>query len=313
MGPVATSPAVSFRLRDVLGDAFASVRADLGAHLGWNALVLGLLAMSCCGLSCGVLAAILGLAAGGEIPQPGDPTQLQGPASVFLAALYALLFVLWAGLYAVHQSVTYALAYARARGTPLTMRAAIQAGLRRTPTVLAHFGIRFVVEGVPIVILDAGIFGVMWATTGQIVDFRQLGAPAWSAIAAMALLGTTGTYAYRAFFGLSTTAVAVGAHGPVRAFGASRELLRDHRWKFVGLRVFVLLVWALAYGVLMGPVVALSSGGASPAASLVTLPLMLLFYLVMLGIMAFDAILETCFYDRLARPLDTATLARTFE
>jgi hypothetical protein len=36
MDPVATSPAVSFPLREVLSDAFASVRADLGAHLGWN-------------------------------------------------------------------------------------------------------------------------------------------------------------------------------------------------------------------------------------------------------------------------------------
>lgn len=302
-----------FTLREVLGDALDALRSDWRAHVGWNLIWASVVMVSCCGtmIMVGFAGAMLGISRHG-----GDPSARLGETSAVLALVYLVLLPLMLALYALHQSVTMTLTHAFCRGTPMSMRAAIEQGLRRTPALVAHLLLRTFVEGVPILLVYALCFGIVWGGMGVHASEMMHGG---AGVGIVFVLGYVVVLAFalgvRGFLGLGFASVVDGI-GPVAAFGHSVRLLRGRRWQFIRKRLAVLAAWMIAYMTCAGPFFAASfatQGHPNPTLTLLTLPFLLGFYGVMLLLVVADAALEASYHARVTRPLDAAALAATFD
>ncbi len=300
-----------FTLRDVLVDAIGALRTDWRAHVGWNVMWLCGALVSCCG--CGILAAGIGAAIGGTGGGVQDPT---APNTILLVLLvYAVLLPLMFAIYAAHQSVTMTLTRARLRGTPMTMGEGIAAGIKRAPALAMHLIVRTIVEAVPIGGLYAVAFAVVAAAGVMDVEaLRNAGPGLWAFVGVIYVLVIVLAFGARAFVGLGFPAVVAGS-GPIAALGESVRLLRGRRWQFIRYRLVVLAAWVLGYATCMGPFFlasAASPGSPNPLVALVTLPLVLGFYGLMLVFFVLDAAIEASFHVRVTRPMDVAAIAETF-
>jgi hypothetical protein len=299
-----------FSLLDVLTDSIATLRQDAAAHAGWTLVWIAVAGTCCCGtvVLAGVAGAALGVATHSDTSTPPG-----GAIMTMLIGLYAVMIPAMLLLYALHQSVAMEITRARLRGTPTTMRAAIEQGSKRTPALTGHMVLRTLFEGTPFVVVYALVFGVLWATTDvATAGFRHLGPVVWTALAFVYVALIVAAFAYRGFYGLAFPCIVDGA-GPYAAFAASRALLAGRRWQFIRLRLAVLAGWFVAYGVCMGPYFALTlSGPPDPRAALITLPLMLAFYGVMYLLILIDAVLEAAFHVRVTKRPDAGEIAKTF-
>lgn len=298
-----------FRLVDLFVDALASLREDWQAHLGWSLIWIAVALTSCCGsiFVMGLFGGFVGATVGAR-PEAADTLSM-------VLVIYAVLIPLMLGLYALHQAVAMEITRARGRGTPVTMRDAIERGLRRAPALAWHIALRMVFEGVPMVLLYAGgalvAFGSLDFATGHI---GPLGPFQWAVLGVTYVLVLVLSFGYRGYYGLCYPCIVDGT-GSFDAFARSRSLLSGRRWQCVGLRLLVMLLWLVAYGTCTGPYLVASLGDAGPDPQMImaTLPLVLGFYALAYALLLFDAVLEASFYVRVTKPTDTEAIARTFE
>lgn len=298
-----------FRLVDVLVDGLASLREDWRAHLGWSLIWIAVALTSCCGsiFVMGLLGGLVGATLG---------TRLEAADTMSMVlVIYAVLIPLMVGLYALHQTVAMEITRARGRGAPVTMREAIQRGLRRAPALGGHLALRAVFEGVPMILLYAGGALVAFGSLDfAAVNVRSLGPFQWAVLGGVYVVVMVLSFGYRGYYGLCYPCIVDGT-GPFDAFARSRALLAGRRWQCVGMRLFVMLLWLVGYCLCTGPYFVATMGGEGPDTEMMmaTLPFVLGFYAVAYVILLFDAVLEASFYVRVTKPTDTQAIARTFE
>jgi len=301
-----------FSLADVLTDSLASLREDIRAHAGWSLIWIALALTTCCGTSVliGGIGAVAGVSSAASGGRPSMSTLMPLVALVYLIVIPVML-----ALYAMQQAVVMDIVRARGRGSPTTMRQAIEHGVSRVPALLGHMALRLVFEGVPLVVVYAIVAGVVFASAGEMGPgmLARVSPVVWVLVAIVYVLLIVAAFAYRAFYGLAFPCIVDGA-GPYAAFGASRALLAGRRMQFVGFRVTVTAVLLLSQCVCMGPYfVATYTHPGDPSAALVTLPLLLGFYAVLYFILVLDGMMEAAFHVRVTRGRSVNEIAKTFE
>ena len=248
------------------------------------------------------IAAIGGVREGG-----GEPLTV-----LAMVVLYLVLLVGFFGLFALHQGVTLEIARADRRGETALLDACVREATGRLPTMAGVVFARLFVDLVVSVPLIVGALAV-------IVAIGVDGGSGSSVLLLAALcVAYAGAWAWmlvvRAFLGLASPCAQYEAIGVIAALRRSSELLAGRRLQLVGLRLVWLLVGGVIYLLGFVPTFVLMPSGDAPdlAATLLTLPMMLLGYLVALQLLSFDTLLESALYARVTEKRSADELAAVF-
>jgi hypothetical protein len=300
----------TFTLMDVFGDALQRARAAWATHLAFGIVFVALVLLSCCGSSCIVVPFV----AFADPGATGDE-----PPLAAMIAIYAVFAVVSVFLGALHEAVTLHVSFATDRGEDASLRRALEASVRRWPSLTGTVLLRTLTDvGLPVAagtvlaVVSAAAGGgasegarVLIALTMTLVYFTSLG---WALLT-------------RAHFGLAMCCAVREELGPRAAFARSHALLRGRRWHFLAFRLAYFVAGFALYCFSFAPFFAFALSmpqravGGDPADPMVlwVFPLLFLVYAVLLALYTFDSILLAAYHARSWRPLDAEAVARVFE
>lgn len=298
------TPGSPFSIRDVFADAWGTYRRTFTVHLGWSVAFIAVAVLLTCLSSCLLvpMAAIGGVREGG-----GEPITV-----LAMVVLYVVLLVGFFGLYALHQGVTLEIARADRRGERALLDACVRDATGRLPTMA---GVVFARLFADLVVSVPLVFGAL----ALIIAIGVEGGSGSSVLLLGALCAAyAGAWAWmlvvRAFLGLASPCAQYEGVGVIAALRRSAQLLAGRRLQLVGLRLAWLLLGGVIYLLGFVPTLVLIPSGDEPdlGATLLTLPMMLLGYLVALQLLSFDTLLESALHARVTEKRSADELAAVF-